>query len=434
MTRTASSAPIVHAAWPALTAPTPGLRTRVGAVLARRLFCHTMARLPVRVHLVEGDGVRTIGTGGADAPQMTVHRPAELFARLGADASIGLGEAYLTGAWDADDLAAFLTVPARRLAATRPRGLQRLRRLVFPTIAPNDTGEASDTRANIAHHYDLSNDLFELFLDPTMTYSAAWFPSRDAGPAEPGALPAGAPVHGADLVTAQHRKIDALLDLAGVGPGTRLLEIGTGWGELALRAAERGATVRSVTLSVEQQRYATERIAAAGWADAVQIDLIDYRRIEGEYDAVVSVEMIEAVGWRHWSTYFATIESVLAPGGRVAIQAITMPHAWMHATRDEATWITKYIFPGGFLPSVEALTEAAAAGGLGLEVTASLGLHYEETLRQWDERFAAETERLERLGFDATFRRLWHYYLSYSRAGFASGYLDDVHLLLRREG
>jgi cyclopropane-fatty-acyl-phospholipid synthase len=430
MTRTAVSAPLVTPAGPSSDRLPSGWRATLGAAVARRLFLHTMARLPVRVDLVENGRVRSIGAGGPDAPRMTVHRPAELFARLGHDASIGLGEAYMTGAWDADDLAAFLTVPARRLAAMRPRGLQRLRRLVFPSIADNDRGEASDTRANIAHHYDLSNDLFELFLDPTMTYSSAWFPG--VGP-ETDQRP-GAPLRGADLEAAQVRKIDSLLDLAGVGEGTRLLEIGTGWGALAMRAAARGATVRSITLSVEQQDYALERIAEAGLSDRVRVDLLDYRLLDGEYDAVVSVEMIEAVGWRHWATYFSTIASVLAPGGKVAIQAITMPHEWMRATRDEATWITKYIFPGGFLPSVEALEEASASAGLDLEVAALLGLHYDETLRQWDERFLARADRLQELGFDEVFQRVWHYYLSYSRAGFASGYLDDVHLLLQPKG
>jgi cyclopropane-fatty-acyl-phospholipid synthase len=240
-------------------------------------------------------------------------------------------------------------------------------------------------------------------------------------------------VEGGDLAEAQRRKVAAILDLAGVSEGTRVLEIGTGWGELCLQAAARGATVRSITLSEEQLALATERVAEAGFSERVRIDLCDYRAVEGEYDAVVSVEMIEAVGWRHWTSYFSAIERVLAPGGKVAIQAITMPHARMLATRDTYSWITKYIFPGGFLPSIPALEEAAGEAGLSLRVEAALGLHYAETLRQWDVRFRAADDEVTALGFDDTFRRMWHFYLEYCRAGFAAGYIDDHHLLLTRE-
>ena len=199
----------------------------------------------------------------------------------------------------------------------------------------------AQARRNIAEHYDLSNDLFAEFLDETMTYSSALFDT----------LPASS----ADLPSAQRRKIDRLLDTARVGPGSRVLEIGTGWGELCLRAAARGAHVRSITLSAEQQRLARQRVAAAGLSDRVDIDLCDYRDVDGRYDAVLSVEMIEAVGYRFWPTYFQTLDRLVMPGGRVAIQAITMPHDRMLATRNTYTWIQKYIFPGGLLPSTEAI-------------------------------------------------------------------------------
>jgi cyclopropane-fatty-acyl-phospholipid synthase len=185
----------------------------------------------------------------------------------------------------------------------------------------------------------------------TMTYSSDLFPeSRDA---------LGS-VGWADLAAAQRAKIDRLLDKAGVGQGTRVLEIGTGWGELALRAAARGATVYSVTLSSEQQELARRRVPEAGYAGAVTIGLKDYRAVEGEYDAVVSVEMIEAVGFEYWATYFRTIERVLAPGGKVAIQAITIGHDRLLATRSSYTWVHKYIFPGGVIPSVRAVEDATA--------------------------------------------------------------------------
>lgn len=397
-------------------APVPATRTtKLMARVARRLFVKAVSRLDVTVHLDGG----TIGRGG---PQMRINDSAEFFTRLGAHRSVGFGESYLTGAWDADDLGGFLAVLAAEMADLVPRSLQRMRGVVMARPPRRDHGEAHDTQRNIAHHYDLSNDLFALFLDESMTYSAAKFDSPDT-----------------DLHRAQLAKIDALLDLAGVTEGSRVLEIGTGWGALAIRAAQRGATVRTLTLSTEQAELARARVDAAGLGDRVDIDICDYRLVaeghEGEqYDAVVSVEMIEAVGWRHWSTYFRTIDSVLAPGGRVAIQAITMPHDRMLVTKHTYTWINKYIFPGGFLPSVEVLDELTTRDTtLRLTERHSLRLDYVETLRQWDQRFTAAADRVTALGFDETFLRMWHFYLEYSRAGFASGYLDDFQLLFTRE-
>ncbi len=220
-----------------------------------------------------------------------------------------------------------------------------------------------------------------------------------------------------------------------------MLEIGTGWGELAIRAARRGATVHSITLSSEQLALAEERIAEAGYADQVTVALCDYRDLEAPvgphgatgYDAVVSVEMIEAVGHEYWQTYFETIDRVLAPGGKVAIQAITMPHDRMLATRNTYTWIHKYIFPGGLLPSVEAVDEVTREHtSLRLVERFQFGTHYAETLRLWDEAFLDRAEEVLALGFDEVFLRMWHFYLEYSRAGFASGYIDDYQLLWER--
>jgi cyclopropane-fatty-acyl-phospholipid synthase len=408
--------------WHDLPLPAPGLRTRAGAAVSRALFVAAVDPLPVTVRLHEPGGVRTLGRGG---PVMEVHRPAELFARLGRDANVGFGEAYLTGAWEAEDLAGFLTVLAARLERLVPRPLHVARGLVMPRIGRHHRGRAEDARRDVARHYDLSNELFSTFLDASMTYSSAWF-RTDA---------TGAPLAGDDLHEAQLRKIDALLDLAGVRAGTRLLEIGTGWGALAIRAAQRGATVRTLTLSAEQAALARERIAGAGLADRVTVELCDYREVDGEYDAVVSVEMVEAVGWRYWPAYFAAIDRVLAPGGRAAIQAITMADHRMRATRDDETWMTRYVFPGGFLPSVEALERAARrTTPLRLRGTTALGPHYAETLRRWDRAFTARADEVESLGFDAAFRRMWHYYLEYCRAGFAAGYIDVHQLLFTREG
>ena len=216
-----------------------------------------------------------------------------------------------------------------------------------------------------------------------------------------------------------------------------MLEIGTGWGELAIRAARRGATVHSITLSVEQLELAEKRIAEAGFTDQVQVELLDYRALGADgstYDAVLSVEMIEAVGHEFWGTYFQTIDRVLAPGGKVAIQAITMPHDRMLATRSTHTWINKYIFPGGFLPSVQVIDEITRQEtSLRLVGRLDMGSHYAETLHRWDRRFLAQRDAILSLGFDDVFMRIWHFYLAYSQAGFASSYIDVQQLTFSRE-
>jgi cyclopropane-fatty-acyl-phospholipid synthase len=259
-------------------------------------------------------------------------------------------------------------------------------------------------RSNIHRHYDLSNEMFEVFLDPSMTYSSAWFSSGDS------------------LAAAQARKIDGILDLAGVTSGTRLLEVGTGWGALAIRAAQRGAHVTTLTISTSQQEYASERIADAGVS--VDVQLRDYRDAVGTYDAVVSVEMIEAVGAEYWPTYFQTLSRLLRPGGRVGLQAITMPHDRMPATRRSYTWIHKYVFPGGQLLSVPAVEGNARAAGLEITARRALGADYARTLDLWRARFLDGWDRVAALGFDEVFQRMWEFYLAYTSAGFRSGYLD----------
>ncbi len=427
---------------PALEPLTGGPRTAVSAAVARRLFRAAVSRLAVTV--IEEPTGRTLGQGG---PVMRLHRPEEFYARLGRDGLIGFGESYLTGAWDTDDLAGFLTVPAARMATLIPKPLQRARSWVVHHTPNHQRSTEANSQANISHHYDLSNQLFELFLDETLSYSAALFDTAFAGvspdgrhlvatPPEP-ADHADPTLHHPDFAEAQGRKIDRLLDEAGVTRGSRVLEIGTGWGELAIRAVRRGATVHSITLSVEQLELAESRIAEAGCAEHAHVELMDYRALTAStatYDAVVSVEMIEAVGHEFWDTYFQTIDHVLAPGGRVAIQAITMPHDRMLATRGTHTWINKYIFPGGFLPSVEVVDQITRdETTLRLVGRLDLGSHYAETLRRWDRRFLARRDDVLALGFDDTFMRMWHFYLAYSQAGFASGYINVQQLTFTRK-
>jgi cyclopropane-fatty-acyl-phospholipid synthase len=399
--------------WPRI-ARTPHHRLR--AAVARQVFNHATRQLPITVQL----------PGGCPVP---VAKPVfevvsdRFFDRLGKDLKLGFGESYMAGEWRAGegtDLADLLTVFARQLTDLVPRGLQRLRRFVDQPIARlNDRAGA---RSNIAHHYDLSNDLFATFLDPTMTYSAALFDSADEHHR--------APSDHELLAIVQRRKIDNILDLAGVTAGTRMLEIGTGWGQLAIQAAQRGAEVHSITLSAEQRDLARKRISEAGvHAD---VELCDYRDVQGQYDAIVSVEMIEAVGEQYWPTYFETVNRLLAPGGRFGLQSITMAHDRLLATRHSQSWIHEYIFPGGLIPSVEAI--GTVAGSAGLEITSQrdFGPDYARTLRLWRERFTANTPTVAELGFDAVFRRMWEFYLAYSEAGFRSGYLNVAQFALTR--
>jgi len=400
------------------TAPVRGRLTGLAvAPMARRLG--------VRVALPDG---RVLGGDDTRAPLMRVHHPAALYRRFGALGPIGFAESYQAGEWDADDLTALLTAVARHLRAIAPRPVLWLTRVQADRRRSPRTRNTREAAArHVRHHYDLPAELFALFLDETMTYSAAIFPADGAGRPvadEPG------------LAAAQVRKIDRLLDLAGVGPGTRLLETGTGWGGLAIAAARRGADVHTITLSVNQCEAARRRAAEAGVADRVRVQRCDYRDIRptttGGYDAVVSAEMLEAVGPEFWPDYFATLDRLLAPGGRAAVQTITMDHHDMLANREKDTWIRRYIFPGGLIPSVPAIEAACRPTRLRVRRAGSYGPHYAATLRLWRKRFEQHADEVAALGFDPAFQRTWRLYLAYSEAGFAAGYLDVEHLLLDR--
>jgi cyclopropane-fatty-acyl-phospholipid synthase len=412
------------ARWPDVAARPHG---PVRAAIARLLLGRIAGRLPLRIKMPSG---RSFGAGPPEAPELRLHRPRDFYRRVGADGLIGFGESYMAGDWDCDDLTGLLTIMASAVETLVPPRLQWLRDFYVRHHPADEDATETGARRNIQRHYDLSNDLFALFLDESMTYSAAVFDEDAAGWPVP---PAGSPdvVAGA-LAAAQRRKIDHLLDLAGVGRGTRVLEIGSGWGELAIRAAARGAQVLTVTISEEQRDLTARKIQDAGQAGRAAVELLDYRRVTGQYDAIVSVEMIEAVAERYWPDYFAALDRLLAPGGRIALQSITMPHHRLLATRRTHTWILKYIFPGGLIPSVTAIRENLARTGLSMTSQRDFGDHYTQTLRIWRERFCAAAPELRRLGFDDVFSRMWLLYLSYSEAGFRSGYLNVSQFLLER--
>jgi cyclopropane-fatty-acyl-phospholipid synthase len=394
--------------WPAMAAPRPA---RVRAALARLLLRRVVRRTGVRVAFPDG---RAIGPEGG--PTLRVLNPDAFLTRLGRDGLVGFGESYMAGDWDSTDLVGVLTPMAREVGAVVPKPLQWLRRWYTPRMPAAEDNDRRGARRNITRHYDLSNDLFKAFLDETMTYSSALFERSED-----------------NLEDAQRRKVRRILDAARVGSGRRLLEIGTGWGELALQAARRGARVTTVTLSAEQAELARKRVAEAGVADQVDVRIEDYRDVEGRFDAVVSVEMIEAVGERWWPTYFRTLDERLAPGGWVGLQAILMPHDRLMASRRSRSWINKYIFPGGLLLSERAIDEVCRKyTSLRVVDRLHMGASYAETLRQWRERFTLRAAEIAALGFDGTFRRMWTFYLAYCEAGFRSGYLDVAQLTLAR--
>jgi len=392
------------------------------AAIAQRIFERAVRRVPVRVRYPDG---RVGGAGSETSPEFELVRPDAFFARLGRDSKVGFGEAYMAGDWrpgHGTDLADLLTPFAEQLATLVPPGMQRLRKLVDRRVPSAQENTLDGSRANVSAHYDLSNDLFAAFLDPTMSYSSAWFDDSETVEAA------------TRLEAGQLRKIDGVLDLAGVTAGTRVLEIGCGWGALAIRAAQRGARVTAITLSAEQMRLARERVAAAGLSELVDVRVQDYREVSGAFDAIVSVEMIEAVGEAYWPAYFAAIDRLLAPDGKVAIQAITMAHERFLATRHSFGWIHKYIFPGGIIPSLTAIDDVLAARTtLRVRRQRELRPHYARTLRLWRERFIDQWPVVGDYGFDESFRRVWEFYLAYSEAGFCSGYLGVSQLQLSRD-
>ncbi len=439
MTRISLATPphSARAASPALAPilPPETARTPRSAAAARRpgpweRFCARRAADALRalragrIDLRLPDGrVETFGDAGA-APITLAVADWALFRRLAAGGEIALGESYVDGLWDTDDLAGLITLfhrdaelfDARAAEAGPVRCVaERLLR-----VALRNTRDGS--RRNVAAHYDLGDDLFELFLDESMSYSSALY----AGPDD-------------TLERAQQRKIEAMLDLAGVRAGDRVLEIGCGWGALAVAAARRGARVTGLTLSENQDAAARRRAAAAGLADRITIERRDYRDLgsrPGErhaFDRIVSVEMIEAVGHRYLPAFFAACERVLAPRGRVALQAITVPDQRYDAYRRGSDWLRKHVFPGGLAPSLTALCAAATAGSsLVVDEARNIGPHYARTLADWRARFEARAGDAARLGYGPRFRRLWRYYLAYCEAGFAAGTFGDLQLALTR--
>lgn len=417
-----------------------GLLARLAAPAYQRIVDQVDRRLLVGGidSVLPGGEARRVGFHD-DGPVAVVHlKRWRALARLAVSGSVGWYKAWELGEWSSPDPVKVFEVfsaNARSLGDTgRAKGPFRLANALAHRLRDNAPRKA---RQNIAAHYDLGNDFYSAWLDQTMTYSSAcFFRLPQAGGEEPQSgegeglsvrdIPSPNPSRQreGDLEQAQCRKMSLLLDRLDLQPGQRLLEIGCGWGSLAIAAAQRGVSVVGLTLSNEQKAWADQRIAEADLSDRIEIRLQDYRAADDEFDAIASVEMAEAVGERWWGAYLDCIARNLKPGGRAALQYISIDHVLFARYRRSADFIQTYIFPGGMLidePSFEAL---GAERGLAFTDRDGFALDYAETLKRWRTRYDDAVERGDLAGFDDAFHRLWRYYLMYCEGGFRGGSID----------
>lgn len=388
----------------------------------RRRLLDTLGDLQggvVTVH--DALGTVTVGTAGAALDiRLEVLDPA-FYRAVAANGSVGAGEAYMDGQWRCSDLVALV----RLLVLNRDRldametGVARLGGMAMRALHAFKRNTRRGSQRNIAAHYDLGNELFQLFLDESLMYSSAIF----ASPAD-------------TLEAAQRRKLERICRKLDLQPGDHLVEIGTGWGGMALYAARNfGCRVTTTTISREQHALATQRVAEAGLSDRITVLLQDYRDLQGEYDKLVSIEMIEAIGHQYLDTYLAKCAGLLKPEGLALIQAITIEDHRYQQALDSVDFIKRHIFPGSFIPCVSAITGAAArASDLRLVSLEDIGPSYALTLNHWRRRFLARLDEVRALGYDERFIRMWEFYLCYCEGGFIERSIGDVHLLFARPG
>lgn len=399
-------------------------------MVLRFLGCIRKGRLVVT--LPDGREVSFGETGAVRAADLRI-RSRKFFQRLILDGDIGFGESFMAGEWFTSDLAGLLRLLADNLESMDDRKIVSswLGRSINRVRHALRRNTARGSRRNIREHYDLSNEFFKLWLDETMMYSCAIFES----PSKDNVSSHKVSTQGRDLLReAQLRKIHVLLRKGRIRAEHHVLEIGSGWGGFAIEAARAtGCRVTTITLSQQQLELARERVLAAGLGDRVSVELCDYRSVQGVYDRIVSIEMLEAVGHQYYGEFFRICDRLLKPDGLLVLQVITIPDQRYDMYRRATDWIQKHIFPGGLLPSLSVLNQAMARHSrFVIEHLENIGPHYALTLRAWRERFLAARERIRELGFDEVFLRKWEYYLAYCEAGFAARVLNDLHLVLTR--
>jgi len=359
--------------------------------------------------VVSADGSERVFAGTEPGPVARVElHGAAATRRLITHGANGLAEGYLAGDWDTPDLDAVLDLGVANLFA-KPQGTPAPLNPVQRLLHAMRDNTPSGSKRNISYHYDLGNDFYRLWLDETMSYSSALFAQA---PAE-------------NLADAQVRKWDRLLDLLQPGSSDHLLEIGCGWGGFAIHAARTaGCRVTGVTLSEEQHAWATQAVAEAGLEDRIDLRLQDYREVPETFSGIASIEMFEAVGERWWPVFFARMKELLAPGGAIALQTITIDDSRFDDYRRHPDFIQRHVFPGGMLPCPERFRAVAGQAGLRVSDPLFFGESYAETLSEWRRRFETALPSVRALGFDERFVRLWRYYLAYCRAGFSAGTCD----------
>ena len=388
--------------------------------LARRLLFAALARITGgRIEIVEGG--RRFGFGPADAALRALIEVRDPRAyRWCLRGSAGLGEGFVEELWSSEDL-----VEVTRIACRELPPLDRLRRLLHPVIGPLQRALGRVPRnsrrgaaANVSAHYDLGNTMFESFLDPRLVYSCAYFPGPETG-----------------LEGAQLAKLERVCDRLALRPDDHLLEIGTGWGGLALHAAStRGCRVTTTTISREQHEYALASVREAGLEDRIEVLLRDYRDLEGSYDKLASIEMIEAVGWQYFPVFFTRCAELTRPGGAMFLQAIVIEDDLYESEKAARSFFNQHLFPGGCLPSLALITELAAANGIPIAWYEDISTHYARTLASWRANFNDAWPALRPLGYDERFKRLWNFYLASSEGGFREHRIRDVQALLAKPG
>ncbi len=391
-------------------------RTPAGFAVLLKLLAANWAIGRLAVRLPNGESHELKGRQAGPSATLVV-KDYGFARRVLASGDIGFAEGYMADEWDTPQLAELLEVLVRNY-----EGIQRLFRgnpvmqAVHWVRHRLNRNSREGARKNIHAHYDLGNAFYETWLDRTMTYSSAVFETP-----------------GEALETAQTRKYRRLAEAMDLKAGHRVLEIGCGWGGFAEYAArEVGAHVTGITISQSQHDYAVRRLAEAGLADRTDIRMVDYRDVDGRFDRVASIEMFEAVGQEYWPAYFGKIREVLVPGGRAALQIITIDDALFGGYDKRTDFIQKYVFPGGMLPSEAALKPIIDRAGLAWGEVERFGHSYADTLKRWDERFSAAWDQIRHMGFDERFRRLWRFYLAYCEAGFRADRINVVQLALSR--
>jgi len=403
-----------------LTTPLkPKSRAKWVAAYAKQQILNRLQGLKMgQLRLLDGEEAHTFGNDGGLQASITVHDP-RFYGEIAFGGSIGAGEAYMLGYWSAENLTDVvrLMVLNQSVMDSLEGGYQWLSRPVLKVLHWLNSNTTEGSRKNIAAHYDLGNALFQLFLDPTMMYSSAMF---DA--------------HTTTLQQGSALKLKTICDKLALKPTDHVMEIGTGWGGFAIFAASHyGCRVTTTTISQQQYALAKTRVEAAGLQDKITLLLDDYRHLQGQYDKLVSIEMIEAVGHRFYGTYFAKVGQLLKPDGLALIQAITIVDQRFDSAIRSVDFIQRYIFPGSNIPSNTAMLRSITkVSDLRLLDLQDIGPHYATTLRLWRENFFANLAQVRALGYSDTFIKMWEFYLSYCEGGFAERALGDVHLLLAK--